>query len=390
MSRSCQPSPMACHVPTAPRVSHLPRTVRHHRTRIQPPSSLAAITGSSRRTSLAPRRAHTRRRAVAASAVASAHGEERWRGEGRQAGVALLVDVEGVMVDLHRNGHMEALNSALSSLAFDAHRLSPSRYRDLHRKCAGNFELLLSTHFNASAWPIPSLDAQAKQALLQRLLNLKAQALSRALQQGSVPLRPGLVDFLQDAVTSGVHVAVLAGLARSGEETGRGVLRGMPAALQQQVQVVGEREARESAFGQVVLGGGASAGVDEALAAQMAQAVLVEKRRIAEEVARTLKLTVDLDIPSESQEGVAMLRAAAEVVGVPAAACVVLAGCQGTVQMAGRVGMTACVVRSSMTSGAEFRGVRAVFDGFGPGALTLPRLLRMLAAAPTGPPTPSL
>ncbi|CAI5502641.1 unnamed protein product [Closterium sp. Naga37s-1] len=278
--------------------------------------------------------------------------------------------------------------AALSSLAFDEHRLSPSRYRDLHRKCAGNFELLLSTHFNASAWPIPSLDAQAKQALLQRLLNLKAQALSRALQQGSVPLRPGLVDFLQDAVTGGVHVAVLAGLARSGEETARGVLRGMPAALRQRVHVVGEQEARESAFGQVVLGGGALAGVDEALAAHMAQAVLVEKRRIAEEVARTLKLTVDLDIPSESQEGVAMLRAAAEVVGVPAAACVVLAGCQGTVQMAGRVGMTACVVRSSMTSGAEFRGVRAVFDGFGPGALTLPRLLRMLAAAPTRPPTP--
>ncbi|GJP55652.1 hypothetical protein CLOM_g14595 [Closterium sp. NIES-68] len=377
---------MACRLPT-PHSHRLPLAVNRDR---QPPSPLWAIDGPPLQASFAPQRARSlpaarRRRSAAVRASGWAHGEERWRGEGRQADLALLVDVEGVMVDLHRNGHMESLNAALSSLAFDAHRLSTSRYRDLHRKCAGNLELLLSTHFDATAWPIPSLDAQGKQALVQRLLHLKSQELSRAVQQGSVPLRPGLVEFLQAAVTDGVHVAVLAGLARSGEETARALVQGMPAALQRQVRVVGEEDARESAFGQVALGGGASAGVDEALAAQIAQAVLAEKLRIAEEVARTLKLTVDLDTPSESQWGIAMLRAAAEVVGVPVVRCVVLAGCQATVQLGGRAGMTTCVIRSSMTSGAEFRGVRAVFDGFGPGALTLPRLLRMLAAAPAGP-----
>lgn len=303
---------------------------------------------------------------------------------------ALLLDVEGVLVDLHRNGHMEAINASLSSAGFESLRIDNTRYRMLYGRCGGSFERLIFTLLDESGSLPPSSDSHGRKSLVKRIMEGKSVALLESVARGGMALRPGVVDFLYSASSLRVPVAVLTATARCGEGIGSALLSSLPPALLSSLVLVGRAEVNNSAYAHVALGGGAQAGgVEDALAAQVAHSVMAEKQRLAQQVAQMLQIAVDLDTPSESSFGVAAFRTAAELLHSPPSSCVVLAGAQATVQLAARAAMTVCVLRSSMTSGAEFPGARAVFDGLGAGALTLPRLQRLVVGTPPPPPPPS-
>ncbi|KAK3030866.1 hypothetical protein RJ639_037323 [Escallonia herrerae] len=65
------------------------------------------------------------------------------------------------------------------------------------------------------------------------------------------------------------------------------------------------------------------------------------------------------------QKIVAALRAGAEYAEVPVPNCVLVTGCQSGVSGAERIGMPCVVLRSSLTSRAEFPSANAIMDGFG-------------------------
>ncbi|KAF7852181.1 hypothetical protein BT93_L5341 [Corymbia citriodora subsp. variegata] len=113
------------------------------------------------------------------------------------------------------------------------------------------------------------------------------------------------------------------------------------------------------------------------LAKEVAKAASAEKQRIAEEVASMLKLSVEIDTTSsESLEKIVVaLRAGAEFAGVPVCRCILVAGSQSGVAAAERIGMPCVVVRSSLTSRAEFPSAKAVMDGFGGADLTISKLM---------------
>ncbi|KAH1208875.1 hypothetical protein GmHk_15G043553 [Glycine max] len=104
--------------------------------------------------------------------------------------------------------------------------------------------------------------------------------------------------------------------------------------------------------------------------------VSAEKQRLAKEVASMLKLSVEIDTSSSESLAkiVAALRAGAEYAGIPVCNCVLVAGSQSGVAGGTQVGMPCVVLRSSLTSRAEFPLANATMDGFGGADLTISKL----------------
>ncbi|XP_048141269.1 CBBY-like protein isoform X2 [Rhodamnia argentea] len=262
--------------------------------------------------------------------------------------LALLLEVEGVLVDAYRKANRQAFNLAFRKLGLDCANWTQPVYLDLVRKSAAGEERMLILYFNRIGWPT-SLPTSEKSSFVKSVLREKKNAMDELMMSKDLPLRPGIQE----------SVAEKLGQERISK-----------------VKIIGPAEVEQSLYGQLVLGKGVSSGLDEVLAKEVAKAASAEKQRIAKEVASMLKVSVEIDTTSsESLEKIVVaLRAGAEFAGVPVCRCILVAGSQSGVAAAERIGMPCVVVRSSFTSRAEFPSAKAVMDGFGGADLTISKL----------------
>ncbi|CAN1846233.1 CBBY-like protein [Linum perenne] len=262
--------------------------------------------------------------------------------------LAILLEVDGVLMDAYRSGNRQAFNVAFRKLGLDCANWTEPIYMDLLRKCTGDEERMLLLYFNRIGWPT-SLPTSEKQTFMKNVLQEKKKALDEFAASEGSPLRPG------------VEESIIGKLGQSR----------MP-----KIKIVGNQEIEESLYGQLVLGKGVSSGLDEQLAREVKKAASAEKQRVAEEVASLLKLKVELDTSSSEslEKVVAALRAGAETAGLPVQNCVLISGNQSGVSAANRIGMPCVVVRSSLTARAEFPLANGILDGFGGADLTVSRL----------------
>ncbi|KAF3779073.1 hypothetical protein EJ110_NYTH42233, partial [Nymphaea thermarum] len=105
------------------------------------------------------------------------------------------------------------------------------------------------------------------------------------------------------------------------------------------IKIVGKDEVGNSLYGQVVLGKGVASSLDEHL-----------------------------------ENIVATLRAGAESAGLPVDQCVLVAGSLSGALAAERIGMPCVLLRSRVTSRAEFPTTATVMEGFGGSDLTVFKL----------------
>ncbi|PON67731.1 HAD-like domain containing protein [Parasponia andersonii] len=289
--------------------------------------------------------------------------------------LAVLLEVEGVLVDAYRVGNRQAFNTAFRKLGLDCANWSEPVYLDLVRKSFGDEERMLILYFNRIGWPT-SLPTTEKGLFIESVLREKGNALSEFLVSKTLPLRPGVEEFLDDAYNEGIPVVILAAYSKNADKIARSITEKLGMERFSKVKIIGNKEVEQSLYGRLVLGKGLTSGVDEQLAKEVKKAVSAEKQRIAEKVASTLKVSVEIDTsPSESLDKIiAALRAGAESAGVPVYNCVLIAGSQSGVAAAERVGMPCVVLRSSLTSRAEFPSAKAVMDGFGGADLTISKL----------------
>ncbi|GAY33697.1 hypothetical protein CUMW_007640 [Citrus unshiu] len=229
--------------------------------------------------------------------------------------LAVLLEVDGVLVDAYRFGNRQAFNVAFQKLGLD---------------CAN--------------W--------------------------------TAPIYTDLLSFVDDAYNEGIPLIVLTAYGKSGDRIARSVVEKLGSERISKIKIVGIEEVERSLYGQFVLGKGISSGVDEQLATEARKAVSAQKQKIAEEVASMLKLSVDMDTssPESLDKIVAALRAGAEYAEKPVRNCFLIAGSQSGVAGAQRIGMPCVVMRSSLTSRAEFPSANAVMDGFGGADLTISKL----------------
>ncbi|RLN28348.1 hypothetical protein C2845_PM05G00770 [Panicum miliaceum] len=217
---------------------------------------------------------------------------------------------------------------------------------EVEGKARGDEERMLVLFFDRIGWPT-SLPTSEKGSFMKSVLREKLKALEEFLASDSLPLRPGVEKFIDDALIEGVPVAILVAYGRNGEKISRSIVKKLGPERTSKIKIVGKDEVEGSFYGQLVLGKGVTSSLDEQLIKEAQKAASAEKQRIAEEVASILKLSVDITA-SESQSGVL----AAE-----------------------RIGMPCVVVRCSSTARAEFPSAKAVMDGFGGTDLTVSKLL---------------
>ncbi|XP_002988169.2 CBBY-like protein [Selaginella moellendorffii] len=294
--------------------------------------------------------------------------------------MAVFLEIDGVVADLHRHGHRQSFNVAFQRLGLDCANWTEPVYLDLLRQAGSDETQMLTTFFDRIGWPM-SLPTNEKDTFVRKLMESKQHELETLAASDAIPIRPDLTSFVDEAMGELVPVVFISSYSKSGERVARLLLDKLGMERLDYIKIVGSHEVESSAYGQVVLGLGVSSSPDELLATEVAKAVSSEKQRLASEVASTLKLKVDLDTTSSVllKTTIAALRAAAETAGVPIDRGILLAGAYLGTEAASRISLPCVVVRSSLTARAEFPLARATLEGFGAGAITLSRLRKYLA-----------
>ncbi|XP_047948591.1 uncharacterized protein LOC125194432 [Salvia hispanica] len=292
---------------------------------------------------------------------------------------AVLIEVEGVLMDVYRLCNRHAFNAAFKKLGLDCANWSEPVYLDLLRRSVGDEERMLILFFNRIGWPT-SVATSEKGSFMKNVLREKKNALVDLVASNEFSLRPGAEEFIDKACEEAVPVAILAAYSINGEKVARSIVEKLGTDRISKIKIIGDDEVKQSFYGQLVFGKGVSSSLDEQLAKAVNKAASAEKQRVAEEVASMLKLKVELNTTSSEriQNIVAALRAGAEKVDVPIYNCILVTGSQSGVAAAERIGMPCVVLRSSSTSRAEFQAGVAVMDGFGGGDLTISRLRKKL------------
>ncbi|BBH01269.1 Haloacid dehalogenase-like hydrolase superfamily protein [Prunus dulcis] len=282
--------------------------------------------------------------------------------------LAVLLEVDGVLMDAYRLGNRQTFNAAFRKLGLDCASWTEPVYLDLLRKSAGDEEKMLNLYFNRTGWP-SSLPTSEKASFVKKVLQNKKIAMDEFLMSESLPLRPGVEEFIDDAYNEGIPVVILTAYSKSGMKLpddyqhalafgdaqdpaheGSPCLRSIAEKLGMEriskLKIVGDKEVDQSLYGQLANSNDFSSGMDEQLAKEAIKAVSAEKQRIAEEVASLLKLNVEIDTtPSESLEKViATLRAGQKM------------------------------LEYHLTARAEFPSANATMDGFGGADLTITKL----------------
>ncbi|KAF9668156.1 hypothetical protein SADUNF_Sadunf15G0099600 [Salix dunnii] len=292
---------------------------------------------------------------------------------------AVLLEVDGVLIDAYRLGNRQAFNVAFQKLGLDCANWTQPIYQDLVRKSDGDEERMLVLFFNRIGWPT-SLPTSEKGAFVKSVLREKKIAFDEFVGSKSSLLRPGVEDFIDDASTKGIPVVILTAYGKSVEKIARSIIDKLGNERISKLKIVGNEEVEKSLYGQLVHHKGILSGTKEELAKEAMKAVSAQKQKIAEEVASLLKLNVSLDSSSSEslQKTVAALRAGAEYAGVSVNDCVLIAGSQSGVAGAEQIGMPCVVLRSSSTSRTQFPSAKATLDGFGGPDLTISKLLQKL------------
>ncbi|KAJ6688523.1 PROTEIN putative EXPRESSED-RELATED [Salix koriyanagi] len=292
---------------------------------------------------------------------------------------AVLLEVDGVLIDAYRLGNRQAFNVAFQKLGLDCANWTQPIYQDLVRKSDGDEERMLVLFFNRIGWPT-SLPTSEKGAFVKSLLREKKNAFDEFLASKDSLLRPGVEDFIDDATTKGIPVVILTAYGKSVEKIARSIIDKLGHERISKLKIVGNEEVEKSLYGQLVNHKGILSGTNEELAKEAMKAASAQKQKIAEEVASMLKLSVSLDSSSSEslQKTVAALRAGAEYAGVPVNDCVLIAGSQSGVAGAAQIGMPCVVLRSSSTSRTQFPSAKATLDGFGGPDLTISKLMQKL------------
>ncbi|CAK9861158.1 unnamed protein product [Sphagnum jensenii] len=301
------------------------------------------------------------------------------RGSSSVGNMAVLLEVDGVLADIHKFGHRNGFNVAFQELGLDCANWTEPVYADLLRQAGGIEEAMLTAFFDRIGWP-SSLPTNEKDAFVRKVMQGKHRALEKIAASGGLPLRPSIEQFLDEVLQAQVPLLVLSAHSKSGEQVARSLIAQLGPKRESLIKVVGEAEVKSSAYGQLVLSAGTTDDIDEQLSIAASKAVLAEKQRIAEEVASILKVRVEIDtnFTQISRKTIAVLRAAAEIAGLGVDRCILLAGSLTGVQAASRIDMPCVVVRSSGTARAEFPLARATLEDFGAGAITLARLQRFI------------
>jgi HAD superfamily hydrolase (TIGR01509 family) len=115
---------------------------------------------------------------------------------------ALIFDCDGVIVDTEKDGHRIAFNKAFAAKGIGA-EWGIEEYKELVHVAGGKERM--RHYFNLKGWPGQYPD---KDQLIIELHKLKTELFMGLIESGSLPLRPGVARLMDEAIESGIKLAV--------------------------------------------------------------------------------------------------------------------------------------------------------------------------------------
>jgi HAD superfamily hydrolase (TIGR01509 family) len=122
---------------------------------------------------------------------------------------ALLWDVDGTLAETERDGHRVAFNRAFEALGLPW-RWDELHYGELLRVTGGRERLVADMARRADA---PALPAE-REALARELHRLKNGFYAARVEEGGIPLRPGVRELVEEAESRGLRQAIVTTTSR--------------------------------------------------------------------------------------------------------------------------------------------------------------------------------
>jgi HAD superfamily hydrolase (TIGR01509 family) len=115
---------------------------------------------------------------------------------------ALIFDCDGVLVDTERDGHRVAFNEAFARKGLPV-RWSVEEYGELLAVAGGKERM--RRYFERRGWP---REAANRDSFVQELHGLKTELYMRIIEEGRLPLRPGVARLVDEAIAEGLRLAI--------------------------------------------------------------------------------------------------------------------------------------------------------------------------------------
>ena len=117
---------------------------------------------------------------------------------------AILFDCDGVIADTERDGHRVAFNRAFAASGIDA-----SWGIDLygHLLEVGGGKERMTAYWNEFGWPDCMENEDERQENVRQLHLLKTDIFNQMILEGAIPLRPGVLRLVDEAIRCGVRLA---------------------------------------------------------------------------------------------------------------------------------------------------------------------------------------
>jgi len=117
---------------------------------------------------------------------------------------AILFDCDGVLADTERDGHRPAFNRAFMLNDIDED-WGVELYGELLE--IGGGKERMTFHWNKVGWPT-SIPEDQRTDVVKRLHLQKTDIFMDMIDKGSIPLRPGILRIVDDAIAAGIKLAV--------------------------------------------------------------------------------------------------------------------------------------------------------------------------------------
>ncbi|DBB09328.1 TPA: hypothetical protein ACH3X3_007907 [Trebouxia sp. C0006] len=303
----------------------------------------------------------------------------------------LMIEVDGVLVDIHKDCHRVAFNQAFEELGLDCVAWNPSVYHDLLRSGDGTAEGIVAAYFGMVGWPM-MLPSKERRPFAGKVHELKKKHLNNMVMDGKLPLRPGIADFIDTALEKDTAVGLVAGTCSIPEEqimTAALFALGEERSEKLHTFVCNPQKESQDSEGQQDSFDGLS--LEQGMAAARARM----KRDEAAAFVRTIKgpqwggaestvaVNVDPGMLAAMQRATlispAWLAACTSTMGTSLNSMAVLAANNNTMQAAQGAGMLSVAVPPALSARGRFPAAQVTFDGFGyGGGLNWPRLQMLL------------
>lgn len=122
---------------------------------------------------------------------------------------AILFDCDGVLAETERDGHRHAFNEAFKSKGLGQHEWSVEEYGRLLETGGGKERMMRYFLERENEEPFKTLKGEdERRALLAELHTLKTDIFMAMVEDGRMPLRPGVRRLVGEALAGGAQVAV--------------------------------------------------------------------------------------------------------------------------------------------------------------------------------------